>query len=174
MRIITFITMATLMSFATSGFASQHETQEQGQHKQCAHKGGMHGKMAKKRAMHHANPMPNLMMVIKKKADELNLTPDQKKALAAWREQSNPVLQEQISKVMQLENEIMSSSLESADKAVLMSKVDEMLAVRRDIAERKVNCRDNLKKILNEEQYNMVITTYQEHMAAKHQKMGKH
>ena len=174
MKIITFIAMATLLSFGTAGLASHHETQELGQYKKCAHKGGMHGKMAKKRAMHHANPMPNLMMVIKKKADDLNLTPDQKKALAAWREQSNPILQEQISKVMKLEKEIMSASLDGLDKTALMSKVDEMLAVRRDIAERKVNCRDNMKKILNEEQYNTVITTYQQHRAAKHQKMGKH
>lgn len=73
-----------------------------------------------------------------------------------------------------LEKEIMAASLQGADKAALMSNVDEMLAVRRDIAERKVNCRDNLKKILNEQQYNMVITAYQEHMAAKYQMMGKH
>ena len=187
MKIITFIAMVTALSFATAGLASQHETQEQGQHKQCAHKGGMqghhkmcahkggkHGKMGQKRAMHHANPMPNLMMVVMKKSDELNLTADQKKALAAWREKSNPIIKQQLGKVMMLEKEIMEASLQGADKAALMSKVDEMLALRRDIAERKVNCRDNLKKILNEQQYNMVLTTYQEHMAARYQKMRMH
>jgi len=56
----------------------------------------------------------------------------------------------------------------------LMSKVDEMLAIRRSIAERKVNCRDNMKKILNEEQYNMVNKTYWEHRAEKQQKMMHH
>ena len=174
MKIITFIAMATALSFGTAGLASQHETQEQGQHKWCAHKGGKHGKMGQKRAMHHANPMPNLMMVVKKKSGELNLTPEQQKALSAWREKSNPIIKEQVGKVMMLEKEIMAASLQGADKAALMSNVDEMLAVRRDIAERKVNCRDNLKNILNEQQYNMVITAYQEHMAAKYQMMGKH
>ena len=200
MKIITFIAMATLLSFSTAGFTSQHEAGEQGQHKRCAHnagmqgqhkmcahkacmqgqhkmcahKSGMQGKMRQKRAMHHANPMPNLMMVVMKKSDELNLTADQQKALAAWREKSSPIFKQQVGKVMMLEKEIMSASLEGMDEAALMSKVDEMLAVRRDIAERKVNCRDNLKKILNEEQYNTVITTYQQHRAAKHQKMGKH
>lgn len=174
MKIITFIAMATALSFGPAGLASQHETQQQGQHKWCAHKGGMHGKMGHKRAMHHANPMPNLMMMVKKKSGELNLTPEQQKALSAWREKSNPIIKEQVGKVMMLEKEIMAASLQGADKAALMSNVDEMLAVRRDIAERKVNCRDNLKKILNEQQYTMVITAYQEHMAAKYQMMGKH
>ena len=187
MKIIIFIAMATALSFGTTGLASQHEAGEQGQHKMCAHKagmqgqhkmcahkGGMHGRMGQKRAMHHANPMPNLMMVVMKKSDELNLTADQQKALAAWREKSRPIFKQQLGKVMMLEKEIMSASLEGADNAALMSKVDEMLAVRRDIAERKVNCRDNLKKILNQEQYNMVITTYQQHRAARHHKMGRY
>ena len=187
MKIITFIAMATALSFGPTGLASQHEAGEQGQHKMCAHKagmqgqhkmcahkGGMHGKMGQKRAMHHANPMPNLMMVVMKKSDELNLTADQQKALAAWREKSRPIFKQQLGKVMMLEKEIMSASLEGADNAALMSKVDEMLAVRRDIAERKVNCRDNLKKKLNQEQYNMVITTYQQHRAARHHKMGRY
>ena len=52
-----------------------------------------------------------------------------------------------------------------------MGKVDEMLALRRDIAERKINCRDNLKKILNEGQYNMVITAYRTHQSEKYQRM---
>lgn len=68
----------------------------------------------------------------------------------------------------------MQASLDGVDKAALMSKVDEMLAVRRSIAERKVNYRDNIKKISNEEQYNMVIKTYREHRAAKQQKMMNH
>lgn len=177
MKIITLIAMATLLSFGTAGFASEQETQGEGQHKQCPHKGGMHGKMSHKRAMHHANPMPGLMMMVKKKSAELNLTPDQEKALAAWREQSYPVFKEQVARVMKLEKEIMSASLDGADKAVLMSKVDEMLAVRREIAERKVNCRDNMKKILNEDQYKMITTAYQEHRAAKaakHQHKGQH
>ena len=53
----------------------------------------------------------------------------------------------------------------------MMGKVDEMLALRRDIAERKVNCRDNLKKILNEDQYNLVVTAYREHQSEKFQRM---
>ena len=130
--------------------------------------------MGHKRAMHHVNPMPSLMMVVMKKSAELNLTPEQEKALAAWRDQSNPIFKDQVSQVMKLENEIMQASLDGVDKAALMSKVDEMLAIRRSIAERKVNCRDNMKKILNEEQYNRVIQTYREHRAEKQQKMMNH
>lgn len=174
MKVITIIAMSMLLSFGTAAIASQHESQEPGQHKQCAHKGGKHGKMGHKRAMHHANPMPSLMMVVMKKSAELNLTPEQEKALAAWRDQSNPVFKDQVSQVMKLENEIMQASLDGVDKAALMSKVDEMLAIRRSIAERKVNCRDNMKKILNEEQYNRVIKTYREHRAEKQQKMMNH
>jgi len=52
-----------------------------------------------------------------------------------------------------------------------MGEVDEMLALRRDIAERKILCRDNLKKILNDDQYNMVITEYRKHQSEKYQRM---
>ena len=144
MKIITFIAMATALSFGTTGLASQHEAGEQGQHKMCAHKGGMHGRMGQKRAMHHANPMPNLMMVVMKKSDELNLTADQQKALAAWREKSNPIITDDVGKVMMLEKDMMDASLQCADKASLMSNVDEMLGFIRDIADRKVICRDYL------------------------------
>ena len=166
--------MSVLLSFGTAAIASQDESQEAVVLKQCTHKGGKNGKMGQKRVSHHVNPMPNLMMVIKKKSAELNLTPEQQKALAARRDQSNPVFKDQVSQVRKLENEIMQAALDGADKVALMKKVDEMLAVRRSIAERKVNCRDNMKTILNEEQYNIVIKSYKEHRAAKQQKMMQH
>ena len=61
----------------------------------------------------------------------------------------------------------MLASLNGADEATLMTRVDEMLAVRRSIAERKVNCRDNMKKILNDEQYNLVRKLQEEVGAAR-------
>ena len=154
------IVMTILLSLATPALACQPGGKGP---EACDQKGGMKDKMARMRAMHHANPMPNLMSVVTKKGDELNLNADQEMALAEWREKSRPVIKENVAKVLKLEGEIMKASLDGADKATLMSKVDEMLTLRRDIAERKVSCRDNLRKILNKEQYNTVITAYRQH-----------
>jgi hypothetical protein len=153
------IVISVLFSLATPALACQPGG------KACDQKGDMQGKMARMRAMHHANPMPNFMMVVTKKGAELNLTADQEMALAEWREKSRPVIKENVAKVIKLESEIMKASLDGMDNAGLMSKVDEMLTLRRDIAQRKVNCRDNLKKILNDEQYNTVITAYRKHQS---------
>lgn len=166
--------IALSLLFATStGLAGQHGT-EQGGYKQCQHKGGHYGKKGKMRGMHHANPMPNLMMVVKKKSDELGLSKEQNEALAKWREENHMALRQQVENVIRLENEIMSASLNGEDATSLMGRMDEMLAVRRSIAERKVQCRDNLKKILTAEQYDMVISTYKAHRAAHYEKMKQH
>jgi hypothetical protein len=162
------VVISVLLSLATPAIACQPGGKGAAA---CDHKGGMQGKMARMRAMHHANPMPNMMMIVTKKGDELNLNAEQEMALAEWREKSRPVIKENVAKVIKLESEIMKASLDGADKANLMVKVDEMLALRRDIAERKTNCRDNLKKILNEEQYNTVITAYRAHQSEKYQRM---
>jgi len=162
------IVMTILLSLATPALACQPGGKGS---EMCDQKGGKQGKMARMRAIHHANPMPNLMSVVTKKGDELNLNADQEMALAEWREKSRPVIKENVAKVLKLEGEIMKASLDGADKATLMSKVDEMLALRRDIAERKILCRDNLKKILNDDQYNMVITEYRKHQSEKYQRM---
>ena len=164
------IMMTVFLSLSSSAIACQ--TGGKGS-EGCDHKGGKQDKMARMRAMHHANPMPNLMMVVTKKGAELNLNAEQEMALVEWREKSRPVIKENVAQVLKLENEIMNASLDGADTASLMSQVDEMLVLRRDIAERKANCRDNLKKILNDEQYNLVIKTYRKHQSEKHQHMKR-
>lgn len=165
---------AAILSFLLTGSTVYADEQAMSANKQCDHKGGQHGMKGKMRAMHHANPMPNLMMIAKKNAAELNLTADQEKVLARWREKNHSVNKAQVEKVIKLENEIMMASLSGEDKASLMAKVDEMLAVRREIASRKVLCRDNLKRILSDEQYQRLITAYTEHRAARHQRMKQH
>ncbi|MCK5361044.1 MAG: hypothetical protein KAJ95_10485 [Gammaproteobacteria bacterium] len=163
------VVISMLLSLAAPAMACQPGGKDAAA---CDHKGEKQGKMARMRAMHHANPMPNLMMMVTKKGDDLNLNAEQEMALAEWREKSRPVIKENVAKVIKLEDEIMTATLEGADKAVLMAKVDEMLALRRDIAARKANCRDNLKKILNEDQYNTVINAYSAHQSKKHQRMN--
>ena len=163
----------SLVFASPAGLAGQHGM-EQGAHKQCQHKGGHYGKKGKMRGMHHANPMPNLMMVVKKKSSELGLSKEQNDALAKWRDENHMALKQQVENVIRLENEIMSASLNGEDATSLMARMDEMLAVRRSIAERKVQCRDNLKKILTTEQYDTVISTYKAHREAHYQKMKQH
>lgn len=171
-KILSAVAISLVLA-TSAAYANQHMMKSGGQH--CSHhKDGQHGKKYKKRAMHHANPMPNLMMVVKKKSAELGLSQEQNDALAKWRDANHMALKQQVENVVRLENEIMTASLNGEDETSLMARMDEMLAVRRSIAERKVNCRDNLKKILTAEQYDTVISTYKAHRAAHQEKMKQH
>lgn len=137
---------------------------------------GMHMTKAAKhkhmKKMHHANPMPNLMRVIMMQGDKLDLSPEQEIALAKWRKQHKPVSKKLVADIIAGEKTLMLSSLAGVPKADLMRAFDHIATLRRQMAEMKSNCRDNMRKVLSKEQFSKVTALYKE-MAAKHHKKMK-
>ncbi len=141
---------------------------------------GHHGKKGNKG--HHkkghsmnANPMPNLMKVIKKHGDKLALSEGQKSKLAEWRTANHDKVHGLMKNIRQSEKELNAASLAGADKATLLAKADEIMDMRKAIIATKTDCRDNLKTVLTDKQYSQVIEIYKSmgKKQGKHHKKGK-
>jgi Spy/CpxP family protein refolding chaperone len=116
-------------------------------------------------AMRHANPMPNLMQVIVRHGDELQLTTEQSKALAEWRDSHHGPMHDLVKQVGKMEEAMYQASLAGNDKAELMAMLEEVLELRRRIAAGKIDCRDNMRKILTGEQFDQVVSLYRQRQA---------
>jgi len=118
---------------------------------------GMHHMQA---MMKHANPMPNLMRVVKRHADMLSLTEEQSKALAEWRHASHHSMHASVNEVHRLENALFDASMSGKSKEEIMGLATKVLDLRKEIISRKTDCRDNMKSILTEEQFSEVVKLY--------------
>lgn len=129
--------------------------------KACHHKGKKHGDHMS--PMRHANPMPNLMKVVSKMGDQLDLTEEQNAELAKWREAHRSDMRATVKDLMRMETELGKAALDGTNRARLMGMYSDIAKTRRDIVTTKITCRDNLKRILTEEQFNKVIALYAAH-----------
>jgi len=118
----------------------------------------MQAKMAMKK---HTNPMPNLMMVVKKIGDKLNLSEDQKAKLKEWSDMRGPVMAKQYKAVMKMEAALKEAALNNAPVEKIAALSDGIMQERMKIIRGKALCRDNMKRILDDKQYNKVKELYQ-------------
>ena len=119
----------------------------------------MKGKMAR---LKHVNPMPNLILVIKKMSDKLNLTDKQASQLKQWRDEREPVMENQFKTIIDLENQLQEAALNNAPPEKLAELADGIMQNRMKVMRGKVFCRDKIKQILKPEQYKKVINLYKE------------
>jgi len=114
--------------------------------------------------LRHANPMPNLMKVIKKEGDQLNLTAEQAKALETWRERHGEPMHAKAAELKKMEQALNQAAMEGRPKAELMNMASRIMNERMNIVSTKTDCRDNMRRILSAEQYNKVLALYQQMM----------
>ena len=132
----------------------------------CQHAGGkghgMHGGKGYGKhtgyAMRHANPMPNLMKIVRQQGDQLDLSEDQAKQLAAWRETNMQPMHARAERVMALEAQLKQAALDGRPKAELMGIASRIMTERTQIIATKADCRDNLKRVLNPEQFELLLS----------------
>jgi len=110
----------------------------------------------------HVNPMPNLMMVVKKMSDKLNLNEKQAEKLKHWRDEREPVMAKQYKAIIKLENELQTAALNNASPAKLSELSDGIMQNRIKVMRGKIFCRDKMQSILNPEQFEKVIKLYKE------------
>lgn len=122
----------------------------------------MSGNMQKMKAMQHANPMPNLMMIVMKQGESLDLSDEQKAALKKWRTENNAKTQALAQKITDQDMALKAKSLEGATAEEIEKLATEVLALRMQMIKGKTKCRDNMKTILNEKQYEKLISLYKE------------
>lgn len=112
------------------------------------------------RLIHHANPMPNLMLVVNKNKDQLDLSEEQASALKEWHSKNQPQMMQMAKQVMTLEKKLSDEALEGASGSVLQQITTEIFNVRGAIIKTKLACRNYMHDVLNEEQWNKVVELY--------------
>ena len=109
----------------------------------------------------HANPaFPNLTGVAIKNAQELDLTEKQVNDLKAWTNQHGDEMKRLFQAVSMAEKAIILDTLAGLSKAELMKKFEKILVMRKQIAETKIDCRDNMKKVLTAKQFDKLASIY--------------
>jgi copper(I)-binding protein len=116
------------------------------------------GDMAAK--MRHVNPMPPLMQVIVKKGDQLNLTEKQAAELKQWRDDRMPVSKKLVDTIIKLEADLHTAAIEGESLEKIDQLADAIMQNRVKMIRGKALCRDNMKRILDNEQYSKVIELY--------------
>lgn len=109
----------------------------------------------------HANPaMPNLMGIAVKNAKELGLNDDQVAKLKLWAKNNSGKMHSLYAEVVALDKALIQDSLAGQTAEQLMTKFDKTLQLRREIAQTKIACRDNMRKILTAEQFAQLASIY--------------
>lgn len=120
------------------------------------------GKKGKMAMLKHVNPMPNLMLVVKKMGDKLDLSEKQATKLKQWREERGPIMDKQYKTIIKLESELQDAALNNASHEKLLELADGIMQNRIKVMRGKAFCRNKMKEILKPEQYKKVLTLYKE------------
>jgi hypothetical protein len=149
MKRIVPLVLCTLIATSPLAFAEGH-----GKH------GKGHGKQGHGAVMRHANPMPNLMKVVKKHGDQLNLSDEQRAALTQWHSQNADSMHGRFDRIKEMEAELNAASLAGKPKAELMVMASRIMNERTEIISIKTDCRDNMRRVLTPDQYAKVLEIY--------------
>ncbi|OQY46627.1 MAG: hypothetical protein DRR08_24190 [Candidatus Parabeggiatoa sp. nov. 2] len=122
----------------------------------------MPAKAVDMQAVKHTNPLPNFMVVFVKYGDMLDMSTKQEQALKKWGKKHQPIAQKLVKAIMKGEKQLHQAAIDGASKEKIMAQFDESLKARRELAELKTDCRDNLRKVLSEDQWDQVVELYTE------------
>jgi hypothetical protein len=111
-------------------------------------------------AVKHATPIPGLMMVIRKHGDEINLSEEQQQGIATWAKKYRPIVIKLALEVKTGEKDLHKAALDGVSKEDIIAQLEVLLEKRKEISAIKINCRNNLHKILNDEQWTKLIELY--------------
>lgn len=119
-----------------------------------------HGMHNFRELMNHANPMPNLMQVIRRHGDQLRLSKEQSEALASWRKAHHQPMHDKVMEINALEKKMYEAAMAGKSKEEIMKMAARLQEMRQNIISTKLDCRDNMRRILNDDQYARVLKIY--------------
>ncbi len=102
----------------------------------------------------------SLMSVVEKHANELALTTKQKAALVIWKENNGKHMKVLMLKTAALEKISAEKALKGEKKEAVLAKVEKANALRKEIAAKKLECRNNLHSILDKKQWTKLVAYY--------------
>jgi len=101
-----------------------------------------------------------LMLVVNKNKDQLDLSEEQATALKEWHGKNQPHMMKMVKQVVILEKKLSDEALAGASGNVLQQITSEIFNVRGMIIKTKLACRNNMHEILNQEQWDKVVELY--------------
>ncbi|MEE9492345.1 MAG: hypothetical protein V3W04_03050 [Gammaproteobacteria bacterium] len=111
--------------------------------------------------MKHSNPMPNLMQVIIKHGDELALSKEQNAALAIWRNENHTRSVELANAILADEKAVYQAGIGGKSRQEIQILAKSVMEKRMQMIDNKARCRDNMKKVLDNAQWQKVIARYE-------------
>jgi periplasmic copper chaperone A len=111
-------------------------------------------------AVKHAHPLPNFMQVIKKHEDNLGLSEEQQQAIDTWIKEHRPVVGKLALSIRDGEKALKEAAFNGTSKEDMMVQLDELLKKRKEIAEMKMDCRDQMRQLLGDEKWQKVVELY--------------
>lgn len=136
----------------------KHGEKHKGMHKKTTGMKAMNKEVM--HAMKHANPAPNLMQAVLKMGDQLNLDEKQKATLKKWRDKRGPATRKLALDIMKMEKDIYQASLAGDPEEKIKAITKNLMQARTRMIEGKIKCRDNMRKILTDEQFKKVVSLY--------------
>ena len=121
-------------------------------------------KVAKLKVMMHANPLPNYMTVILSNIELLNIDEKQHQQLLEISKAKSPLAVKMAYRIGEIEGAMYQLSLDNAKKELLATNFEKSLELRTNLVTMKLDCRDQVLKILSEQQWNDLVVLYQEKM----------
>ena len=113
------------------------------------------------------SPMPKLMAIVLMHSSELALNAEQSKALQDWRLQNMNHWALLFDQVLRAEKIMTENALMMVDAKKLMENYSEMSAKRNEMATMSLACRDNMRKVLNDSQWEMMIGLLRGYMTSR-------
>jgi copper(I)-binding protein/predicted transcriptional regulator len=107
--------------------------------------------------MKHTNPLPDFMQVVTKMENKLKLTEKQSTDLKAWRDERTPVTAKVAKQIVTLEAELQKAALNNEPLEKIDQLADSIMQTRVRMIRSKALSRNNIKRILDNEQYQKVI-----------------
>lgn len=111
------------------------------------------------------SPMPKLMVIVLMQSDKLELSPEQANALEKWRIDHMNRWSAMFDKVVRSEKKLTQEALAMAPAETLEAQFSELLQIRKEMASMSLACRDNLRKVLSDSQWQTLVTLFEGEMA---------
>ena len=111
-----------------------------------------------------ASPMPKLMFIIIVAKDKLKLSKEQDIEFEKWRGKYMLHWSILFDDVLQGEKKVTLNALDMKPQINLMEAFDTIAKKRRKMAQMSLNCRDNMKKILNDEQWEILLKQFKSYL----------
>ena len=107
--------------------------------------------------MKHVSPMPSLMPIAMGNVDMLELSKEQIEALAAGRDERHDKVHGLANEIVADEKAVTQAALEGKTREELNQMSEAIMEKRLAIIDAKANCRDIMRKTLNDEQWSEVV-----------------